>query len=725
MAEEKLKITITGDSTSVKRAFGEVDKSIKTTEDKLKSAGRTMTSIGTKMSLAVTAPLVLIGKKSLDMAMDVVESENLFEVSMGNMADAAREWSETFSEAVGLNQYEVRKQVGTFNVMLKSMGLTEDAALDMSQGFTELAYDMASFYNLKPEEAFSKIKSGVVGMSRPLQDLGIIVNETTIQAYAYKNGIAELGVELTETQKVMARYGVIMERTSDAQGDMARTIESPANQMRIFKEQINLAMIELGKGLIPVMQKVIDIVKPYIEKFTNASDRTKTLSVNLGLVFAVAGPLLFIFGQLATIIPNVTKAYIGLNTAIKGSALVSLAPVVISLGTGLGLLSMQTAAAEEAFGDFDKVLEKVQGSGISAWFDKNRGSAGHYTIVIGELYRQSQKLEKQLPGITSGVRELSDQYLKGTIAEKELIDGLVKINQEAKNYIETSHPFIIASYQAAGSQKELAEETEETAEAIEEQTEAIDNLLKSLFKLYNLNQSVIEQTWDYEDAQKNLNEMIESGTASQREIEEATFGVQDAREDLIDAIWREYEADGTSLMRKRELKDVYETLAEEAVLSGEMSETAAKEMAKQFDVSGGDIVTMFGKIITKANETNEAIQGIEDKDVTVTVNYQTMGRMPAMFGGGLTQSGGTIKDNMYSSDLNIPLFKGEAVLPAPVVRAIKEDRGSFAGLDASGGGSITININNPIVREEQDIHKITEAIAEELYDIQETKGRLA
>ena len=92
MAEEKIRIVITGDSTGVSKAFGEVNKALKTTEDKFKSAAQTMTSMGAKLSIAVTAPLVLIGKKSLDMAMDVVESENLFDISMGKMANAAREY---------------------------------------------------------------------------------------------------------------------------------------------------------------------------------------------------------------------------------------------------------------------------------------------------------------------------------------------------------------------------------------------------------------------------------------------------------------------------------------------------------------------------------------------------------------------------------------------------------------------------------------------------------
>ncbi len=327
MAEEKIRIIIDGDSTKAKQAFQSTDQSLNTFMKNLDTAAAKMKSIGLKISLGITAPLVLIGKQSIETAMDMIESENLFEVSMSNMADSAREWSKELREQLGLNEYELRKQVGIYNVMLESMGLGEQAAYDMARGLVELAYDMASFYNLKPEEAFEKLSSGIVGMSRPLQDLGILVNETTIQTYAYKNGIAEVGKELTEAEKVMARYGTIMERTSAAQGDLARTLESPANQLRIFNEQITMLKGELGMALIPMFLNVIDALKPAVEWFMQLNEEQKELVVKLGLVAAAAGPVLLIFGNLITVIKSLTTGIIALNVATQGT-LATVAPLI-------------------------------------------------------------------------------------------------------------------------------------------------------------------------------------------------------------------------------------------------------------------------------------------------------------------------------------------------------------------------------------------------------------
>ena len=137
----------------------------------------------------------------------------------------------------------------------------------MSEGLTQLSYDIASFYNLKPEEAFEKLKSGISGESEPLKELGILVNDTTTKTYAYTHGIAKQGEQLTEAQKVQARYGSILQATKNAQGDLARTIDSPTNKLRIMKEQAQQIGIQFGQFLIPILERLIAVIKPLMDKF--------------------------------------------------------------------------------------------------------------------------------------------------------------------------------------------------------------------------------------------------------------------------------------------------------------------------------------------------------------------------------------------------------------------------------------------------------------------------
>ncbi len=334
-------------------AWYKLSESMNSAGEKMKSVGDKMSSVGSKLSTAVTLPLVGIGTAATKMAMDAVESENLFEVAMGSMAGDARKWSEETSKALGLNAYNVRKNVATYNSMLTSMGLTAQESLKMSEGLTQLSYDMASFYNLKPEEAFEKLKSGISGEAEPLKALGILVNENTIKTYAYTHGIAKQGEALTEQQKVMARYGVIMESTKNAQGDLARTMDSPTNKLRVMKEQAEQLGIQFGQLLIPILEKLIGIVKPLMDKFQGLSKEQQEMIVKIGLVVAAVGPIIGIIGKvisiagtLSTVIGTVSGAMAaagGASGALGAAFAAITGPVGIAVAAITGLIAIFVA----------------------------------------------------------------------------------------------------------------------------------------------------------------------------------------------------------------------------------------------------------------------------------------------------------------------------------------------------------------------------------------------
>lgn len=264
---------------AARESLGQLELGSKETREELEKLNKAGTSLqssfgGLKSLFAglgtayIGKKLIDIGKSSVQMAMDVVESESLFETSMGSMAGAAREWSEQLSESLGLNAYELRQNVGVMYNMTKSMGIAGDTAYDLSTSLVLLAQDMASFYNMDTEEAFVKLRAGITGETEPLKALGILVDENTVSQYAYQNGLAETGEELTQQQKVLARYYAILDQTSTAQGDLARTIESPANQLRIFQAQLEQTRIELGMGLLPVLQEVMPYMIALAQKLT-------------------------------------------------------------------------------------------------------------------------------------------------------------------------------------------------------------------------------------------------------------------------------------------------------------------------------------------------------------------------------------------------------------------------------------------------------------------------
>lgn len=339
--------------------------------EKMKAVGEKMSSVGTKLSAAVTLPLLGVGTAATKMAMDAVESENLFEVAMGSMAGDARKWSEETSKALGLNAYNVRKNVATYNSMLTSMGLTGQESLKMSEGLTQLSYDMASFYNLKPEEAFEKLKSGISGEAEPLKALGILVNDTTIKTYAYANGIAKQGHELTEAQKVQARYGAIMEATKNAQGDLGRTMDSPTNKIRIMKEQAQQIGIQFGQILIPILEKLMAVIKPLMDKFQGLSKEQQENIVKIGLVVAAIGPVILIVGKVITIIGTLSSIISAVSGAIAaaGGASAALGAVFAAItgpiGIAIAVIAGLIAVGVLLYKNWDTIKASI--SGIWEW----------------------------------------------------------------------------------------------------------------------------------------------------------------------------------------------------------------------------------------------------------------------------------------------------------------------------------------------------------------------
>lgn len=265
MTVDELQVLITANTDELRKEINNANKNISSLQ---KGASKgTSKMLGSFKMLATGIVALGIGKvikDSIQSGMDAIESDSLFETSLGESADAVRSWSDEVSNVLGLNAVAMRKNTGVIYNMTSSMGVAEDSALKMSKGITLLSEDMASFYNLDSAEAFNKLRAGLTGETEPLKALGILVDENTVKQVAYSEGIAENGAELTQQQKVLARYMAILKQTGNAQGDLARTIDSPSNQLRILKQQITNLGIAFSQFLIPVVSAVL----PYLSAFT-------------------------------------------------------------------------------------------------------------------------------------------------------------------------------------------------------------------------------------------------------------------------------------------------------------------------------------------------------------------------------------------------------------------------------------------------------------------------
>lgn len=446
--------------TKFDQGLREAEAKIKQAEkslEGLQKASQRVSDAGKTLTLGITLPLVAAGGAAVKFAMDAVESENLFEVSMGNMADAARAWSEELSDALGLNEYELRKNIGTFNVMLQSMGFGEQAAFGMAKGLTQLTYDMASFYNLKPEEAFIKLQAAISGEIEPLKRLGIVVNETTIQTYAYTHGIAKQGAELTEQQKILARYGVIMEATQKAQGDLARTIDSPTNKLRVFTERVKEVSVDIGMMLIPWFEKGIDVVSRVVTWFSKLDQGTQKTIITIAGIAAAVGPALMIMGKLGQAVVSLSSAKTVLADSVIAKKLI---PMIGSLGKALlGLAANPVALTVAAIAGLVTVAiyvwrnwDEIKPKLLAIW-ELIRAGAESVSIKIGQAWNSvKQVVYGVINSILDAVAPLLE-WLPGRLG-----DSFENMRKAAKQKLEdVGNNFERLSERAEENERRLAE----------------------------------------------------------------------------------------------------------------------------------------------------------------------------------------------------------------------------------------------------------------------------
>lgn len=203
---------------------------------------------------------------------EYVESLNLFRVSMGGAADSALEYARQVQNVMGINIQEWVNGQGAFNQIAEGFGIGSESANLMSKNLTQLAYDLSSLWNVDVSSAFTKLESGMSGQIKGLKAWGINISVAQLRETALAHGIELSTAKMTEAQKATLRYITIMEQSKNAQGDLARTIATPANAMRILQAQTEQAKIALGQVVSVVAVKVIPWFQALVQIIKDAAE---------------------------------------------------------------------------------------------------------------------------------------------------------------------------------------------------------------------------------------------------------------------------------------------------------------------------------------------------------------------------------------------------------------------------------------------------------------------
>ena len=212
---------------------------------KLKMAISAVKTVATKIASCITE------------MNNYIENVNLFTASMGQYAGAAQEYAEQVGELMGIDPGEWMRNQGVFMTLATGFGVASDRAYLMSKNLTQLGYDLSSFFNISYEDAMQKLQSGLSGELEPLRRLGYDLSQAKLQAVALSLGIDKTISSMTQAEKAQLRYYAIMTQVTTAQGDMARTLNAPANQLRIFKAQVTQAARAVGSIFIPALNAIL------------------------------------------------------------------------------------------------------------------------------------------------------------------------------------------------------------------------------------------------------------------------------------------------------------------------------------------------------------------------------------------------------------------------------------------------------------------------------------
>lgn len=277
-------------------AFPSKIQKLITSTEKYNASARKATSTTGKFTsglkaLNVAAVAITFRKIGHFIAQAVTESNkyqedlNLFTVALGQYAAEAQNYAEKVSDVMGIDPAEWMRNQGIFMTLGTGMGVTSDKAVVMSKNLTQLGYDISSFFNISIEDAMQKLQSAMSGELEPVRRLGYALSQNNLQelygkevtsalAESYKEleksldgaGLSQLAVEMgfdrnistmTEAEKVQLRYIALMKQNTIVQGDMARTLEAPANQLRILQAQLTQAARAIGNIFIPALNAIL------------------------------------------------------------------------------------------------------------------------------------------------------------------------------------------------------------------------------------------------------------------------------------------------------------------------------------------------------------------------------------------------------------------------------------------------------------------------------------
>ena len=279
MADGQVVFDITGNNQPIQKSLSETtskiqqeskkwDQSVDDSSGNISGSliGAFKAVVGSAAFIKIGQMLLQLGGESIQLASDLEEVQNVVDVTFGTEgAKKIESWAKQASSQFGLTELQAKQYSATLGAMMKSNGMTSDEILDLSTNLAGLAADMASFYNMDFDTAFSKIQSAMSGMTLPMRQLGIDMTEGSLASFAMAEGMETAYSKMSEQEQMLVRYRYLMSVTADAQGDFARTSDSFANSQRRMATGFDTLKAQLGQALLPIATDVSNAINDLLD----------------------------------------------------------------------------------------------------------------------------------------------------------------------------------------------------------------------------------------------------------------------------------------------------------------------------------------------------------------------------------------------------------------------------------------------------------------------------
>jgi len=471
----RISVEIVGDSRNLERAFARSSRSASKFQASITGVSKGIRSSFGGLGAAVGAGGVLVAiKKSIDAASDLNEEMSKSQQIFGSSAASVQKWSKTTTHAFKLSQTESLQAASNFGSMFKTIGLGNQQAASMSRRFTELGADMGSFNNQDPSEMLERLRSGLAGEAEPLRRFGVLLSEARVKQEAYRSGIAKHGSTLTEQQKVLARYNLILKDTRLAQGDAARTGGNWAGVQRELGAQLGNLGAKLGQVLLPKLTKVVKKWNAWLEDPEHQKEVIDNITTAVDGLATALGAVNTALGSKGRIDDWLKSHHLGFLT--KSGLELGRDVHAFGLGRGggrdttdfsslfgLGAVFRKQAAARRAGGGGGGGGGRDTGTTA-----EERARLAHLAAV--RIAGVDARLARQLDRL----QDLSlRKQLEGLRAVAQQIRGRLQITKDTARQLTLNDQLLGVLRQQRSVQKEIGDQVKATNQALKDRADAI------------------------------------------------------------------------------------------------------------------------------------------------------------------------------------------------------------------------------------------------------------